>query len=176
MKGDRVFAAGSFGWGILDEEGNNIYSSQKEDFSAFCTAIAVDSSNKVWIGTADGLFIFDSGRTLPFRPNDILFRHSVSDVECMPDGKIIVATKGKGVIVIDKERIYNLGSSKGLTTDLCDKITVEDSLFWVCSNNGLNRVDVKKLPDQSLEFEITRMRMDNGLSSNLIYDALRYKD
>jgi hypothetical protein len=175
-KDDRIFAVGNKNWGIFDEQGNNIYSSEKDGFFAFWTAVCVDSSNKVWIGSTDGLFVFNSGHTATFRHQDSIFRTNVSDIECMPDGEIIVSTRGKGVIVIDKEKVYNINTTMGLTTDLCGKIVVEDNLFWVCSNNGLNRIKVRRLPDQTLTFEITRIQMDNGLPSNLVNDALRYKD
>lgn len=176
VKRNLVYAAGSNGWGILDKHGNNMYSSQTECFLPFCTVICVDSTDKVWIGTADGLFSFETGHTLPFRPTDSLFRYSVSDVKCMPDGKLIVSTRGGGIIIIDKEHIYNLNTLNGLSTNLCDKITVEENLFWVCSFKGLNKVQIRRKPDQALTFHITCLKMENGLPSNLIHDALRYKD
>jgi len=172
---DRVLVASNGAWGIRDRKGRIFYNSSDEGFSSFSTAICSDSSGQVWIGTADGLYVFREGRTQQFKPGDSLFRQRVTDMECLPGGQVIVSTRGGGVIVIEGTRTYSIRETDGLTTDLCGRLLIENDLFWVCSNKGLNKVQLTRAKD-GLKFGITRINVNHGLPSNLVNDALRFGD
>lgn len=173
--GNRFFVSSSNGWGIMDQEKNEIYISSRNGFSKFCSVISIDSSHTVWIGAIDGLYTFHKGRTEPFHPNEKPFRQRITDIKCTKEGIVVVSTRGSGIIFIYRNTVYNLGSADGLATDLCGNLIVEDSLVWVCSNNGLSRISIRQ-KDKTLLFDITQIKMEHGLPSNLIYDAVRYKD
>jgi hypothetical protein len=171
--GRNIYIAGNNNWGTIDETGKTVYSSIEDGFSAFCSAICVDSSHTTWIGTSDGLFYYYNKQTRPYRPENNLFRQRITDIKCSPEGWLIVSTRGNGIIVIDKENIYNITTQNGLSTNLCGKITVQGNTFWACSNNGLNKVVLEKKANK-LHFKISVMQATNGLPSNLIFDAIPY--
>jgi hypothetical protein len=173
--GNRFFVSSSKGWGIMDQEKNEIYISNRNGFSKFCSVISIDSSHTVWIGAIDGLYTFHKGRTEPFHPNEKPFRQRITDIKCTKEGIVVVSTRGSGVIFIYRNTVYNIGSADGLATDLCGNLIVEDSLVWVCSNNGLSRISIRQ-KDKALLFDIIQIKMEHGLPSNLIHDAVRYKD
>ncbi|TND09910.1 MAG: putative signal transduction histidine kinase [Bacteroidetes bacterium] len=175
LAGNKFLAASNSGWGIFDSTRTLIYDSKKEGFKKFCTAVAADNKGVYWIGTTDGLYFFNNGRTVPYRPDDSLFRQRVTSIGQLPRGPLVVSTRGGGLIILDGDSIYNLLASSGLTSDLCGRLALEDSIIWVCSNNGLNRIAIKR-EGRSLRFSISRINTFHGLPSNLVNDAVRYKN
>lgn len=173
--GKHVYFAGNYNWGIRDHQGKRIYVSQQDGFSKFCVSICMDSAHQVWIGTAEGLFRFRNGHTEAFHPQESMFRQIVPAIRCMADGVVAVSTRGSGIIFIDKGTVYSLRQADGLSTDLCGRLTADGNVLWVCTNQGLNKITVKRKHHQ-LTFEVMRLQTEHGLPSNLIYDATRYKD
>jgi len=173
--GRYLYLSGNNGWAMVDEKADTAYVSQQHGFSSFCSGMCRDSSGRIWIGSTDGLYQWSHGRTEAFRHTDQAFRQTVSMIRCRADGLVIVSTRGNGLLLIDKHRHYNIGKRQGLSSNLCGRFAIDDSLLWVCTNNGLNRVLIRRQGD-SLQFSITPIHMGHGLPSNLVYDALRYKD
>jgi hypothetical protein len=173
---EKLYMAGNNGWAMGDWTGRCPYiANRDEGFSDFCSTICLDSSGIIWIGANDGLFWFHNGRTQRFHPEDSLFHQRITDIECTPEGLVVVSTRGSGVIVIDKKRWYSIRATNGLTTDLCGRLAIGENLFWVCSNKGLNRVTIKQ-GKKDLEFVVTSIQSDHGLPSNLVNDAIFYGD
>ncbi len=172
--GDSLLMAGNNGWLVTDMDGAVRYHSIDDGFSSFCTAIATNGKN-TWIGTADGLFIFSGGKTIPFEPGNLLFRQRVTDIEFGKNGEVFVSTRGDGLIVIDGVNRYNLRPENGLSSDQCENICVDDSVLWICSNTGLNRVAMLRSGDR-LTFRIEVIDTQHGLPSNLVSDAVRAGD
>jgi len=173
--GSSIYAAGNSGWEILREEKDKHYLSAKHGFSKFCSAICLDSAGTVWIGAADGLYRYVNGQTLPYRPEEPAFRQNISAISCMDDGTLVVSTRGRGLILLDGNRTYYIRKNDGLTTDLCDQLLIDGHSIWVCTNKGLNRILIQRSPG-GLAFQITNICLEHGLPSNLIHDAVRYKD
>ncbi len=173
--GNSIYAAGNAGWEILNEKKDKHYLSVKHGFSKFCSAICLDSAGMVWIGAADGLYTYTKGQTLPYRPGESAFRQNISAINCMGDGTLVVSTRGRGLILLDGNRTYYIRKSDGLTTDLCDLLLIDGHSIWVCTNKGLNKILIKR-SSRGLEFQITKICMEHGLPSNLIHDAVRYKN
>lgn len=171
----KIITGTNTGWMLFDKSGKQLYNSGTEGFTRFCTAAALDEAGRFWIGTTDGLFIFRDGKTLPYHQQDSVFRQRVTDI--IPDGEggIIVSTRGAGVIFINQEKFINLREKDGLTTDLCGKILVDDSIVWVCSNKGLNRI-AKRKNGNRLTFDIRRITVFHGLASNMINDIAGWKN
>jgi len=173
--GNAIYAAGNSGWEIFSEKKEKNYISAQHGFSKFCSAICLDSAGTVWIGAADGLYTYSKGQTPAYRSGESAFRQNISAIGCMGDGTRLVSTRGKGLIILDGNRTYYIRKSDGLTTDLCDKLLIDGNLVWVCTNKGLNKILITRSA-RGLEFQITKICVEHGLPSNLIHDAVRYKN
>lgn len=175
IAGDSLYMAGNSTWGVANKEDQLVYSSQEEAFRGFCTAITTDAEHHVWIGTSDGLYHFENNRTVPFRPNDSLFRTRVTDIGVGPGNEIIVSTRGGGVLIVDKDSVYEIRASDGLASDQCGNICVDGNVLWVCSNNGLTKVEMSR-QNNMLSFLFNRFTLQHGLPSVIINDAIRVGD
>ncbi|HTF02610.1 MAG TPA: histidine kinase [Bacteroidia bacterium] len=172
---DSTLVAGNIGWYIMGPTGKQLYNSAANGFSGFCTAIGVGPDYKIWVGTSNGLYIVSENKTVPFEPQNAIFRQRVTDIEFGTKGEIFVSTRGGGLIVVDGKRQYNLLMKDGLSSDLCGNICVDDSIVWLCSNKGLNRIAMRKKPD-GLSFHIEQINTQHGLQSMMVNDAVRAGD
>jgi ligand-binding sensor domain-containing protein len=170
--GDSLLIAGNNGWYISDMDGNFFYSSAKSGFTSFCTAIAVGPDHKIWIGTSDGFYVFSKNKTVPYEPTNPLFRQRVTDIEFGRNGEVFVSTRGGGLIIIDGNKQYNLRMKDGLSSDQCGNICVDDSVLWLCSNSGLNKISIHRNASE-LSFHIECINTQHGLPSMMVSDVVR---
>ncbi len=82
------------------------------------------------------------------------------------DGTLWVATKGWGVYGIFPDTLIHLNEDVGLSSNSCKRLELRDSLLWIATNAGVNRV--RLFPDYS--FHISVLDQQDGLSSNNIND------
>lgn len=173
LRGNLILSGSNTGWSVYDRAGRRLYDSGKENFTRFCTAVAIDRSGQYWIGTTDGLFVFRDNKTVPFHQEDSIFRQRVTDIVAdTVTGTLYVSTRGAGLIIIRGEEFVNLREADGLTTDLCGHILIDDSVTWVCSNKGLNRIVLRSKGNKT-EYDIRRITVFHGLPSNMINDIAR---
>jgi hypothetical protein len=173
--GDSLLVAANQGWYTCNTEGLLLYSSFQNGFKNFCTAIACAPDHKIWIGTTDGLYFFSGNKTVPFQPENVLFKQRVTAIKFGKNGEVFISTRGSGLIIIDGKNIYNVRSKDGLSSDQCGNICVDDSVLWLCSNNGLNRIAMRRM-NGKLSFHIDRINTQHGLPSLMVNDAVRYGD
>jgi hypothetical protein len=173
QSGDSILVAANNGWFISDVNGKRIYDSYTSSgFTSFCTSIAVGPDHKIWIGTSDGLYTFSKNKTIPFEADNELFRQRVTDIAFGKAGEVFVSTRGGGLIIIDGDKKYVLRMSNGLSSDQCGNICVDDSVLWLCSNNGLNRIALSRNA-AGLSFRIRNINTQHGLPSGMVSDAVR---
>lgn len=173
--GDSMFVAGNSQWILLDSSDNLLYRSADEPFRGFCTAIAQSRDGHIWIGTSDGLYHFENGKTIPYRPQDSLFRQRVTDLAFGPGGELIVSTRGGGILIEDSNRVYEIRAKDGLASDQCGNICVDGNVVWICSNSGLTKMTMTRGKGE-LVFAFNRFGLQHGLPSEMINDALRSGD
>jgi hypothetical protein len=170
--GDSLLIAGNTEWSISRIRDTSTYKSSQHGFRGFCTAIAADSAHNVWIGTSDGLHIFSGENTLPYEPDDSLYRQRVTDIGITKYGQVVVATRGGGLLIIDKDTTYELRMRHGLASDECGNILVDDTVVWICSNSGLTKMVMSRSGDH-FTFTFQRFNQQHGLPSDQINDVLR---
>lgn len=176
VAGDSLLLAGNNAWAIFDWEDHCLYHSYSENFKAFCTAIALGKDGTPWIGTNDGLYTFTANQTLPFKPNDSLYRQRVTDILIGPAGEVIVSTRGGGLLIIDKDSTYTVRETDGLATDQCGNLYLVDSVLWICSNKGLTKMIMRRSSSNVLSFHCRRFSLQHGLPSEQINDVVQIGD
>jgi ligand-binding sensor domain-containing protein len=170
--GDSIYVAGNTAWAVFDWNDRCFHSSTRENFTAFFTAVAVGKDGMPWIGTNDGLFTYTAQHTVPYKSNDPLYRQRVTDIVIGTSGEVIVSTRGGGLVIIDKDTTYNVRAADGLATDQCGNLHLVDSVLWICSNNGLTKMIMRRTNDV-LSFHCQRFGLQHGLPSAQINDVLQ---
>lgn len=103
--------------------------------------------------------------------NDSLLQRLV-DIECWTD-KLVMATKGSGVLVLQDDVVYKIDTKQGLSGKIVNKVYIEnDSVVWACTNNGLNRIVFKNKKVKTIDV----ISHHDGLISNEITDIEIVKD
>ena len=157
---DKKIWLGSFGDGInlYQPKTNNFihYKNKPGDPKSLCNdrinAFFCDSKGTLWVGTDDGLSIFDTKTNTftNFRHDDkknSLSNNTISDILEDHLGNIWVCTLG-GLDVIDPKThhftIYKI--KDGLPNEYTQAILEDDKgMLWVSTNNGISKFDpIKK--------------------------------
>jgi len=137
-------------------------------------AIFEDSGGRIWVGNVDGLFEYrDSTLHSVEHPNPI-FKMRVEDIDQLPSGALVVATKGRGVAIWDENKIHLIDESIGLTSNMVENIYIDSQkVIWVGTLAGLNKVSTNELLSAPKVEPITTA---HGLPSNEINDISALHD
>lgn len=125
----------------------------------------------VYIGTNDGAAFYDT-LTGAFRVLDYPeVKTRVQDIK-VHGNSLFIGTLGRGLIILRDEELIVLNESKGLSSNLVNQIEIEnDSIIWVATNNGLNRLTMS-----NGRKKIDVIDSDDGLIDNNINDLLFLED
>lgn len=125
--------------------------------------------NKLYLGTIDGLKVFENGKISKMKHD--LFKYRIDDIDFVPSkGIFYMATLGKGVLVYNKstDKVYAIDKAKGLSNDIVTEVFVEnENTIWACTNYGVNRIRFKG--DQA--YTVDYITSGNGLLSNQVQDV-----
>lgn len=105
----------------------------------YVSCLLVDKHNKLWIGSADGITVFDlnSGAVKSIRNIDGL---SDNDVTCVFEdskGKVWIGTKQKGITTIEGGKFTVLGKDQGLTYSSITSIAEDkNGKIWIGTEGG----------------------------------------
>ena len=130
-------------------------------------AVDILNDDQAFLGSTSGLHMYDHGKIKP------LFEEKgwdIRDIESTDKKNFWLATNGEGLIHINSNEIVNkFDVSNGLSSNICKAVYSQDSLIWVGTNNGLNRLNLKTNT-------INIFKKDSGLPSNEINDIISWKD
>ena len=125
-----------------------------------------DKNSNLWVGESRGLFflskfhldsliekkyqstiqieknIFENRIFMKWSEKDSIFLYKPNDIKQTNDGAVWVALQGKGIVRISVSgELSKFNTFSGLSSDICKIILPEnDSVIWVGTNNGLNRL------------------------------------
>lgn len=115
MIGDKVFSKRAYNF-LYDKEGG-----------------------KVWIGTNQGLWTVDwETREEQMHPDPRLGA-SILDIQKDKEGRIWVATDGRGVFILEGDKVTHLNDKNGLGSNICRRI-FHDGVggIWLATQKGIN--------------------------------------
>lgn len=119
-----------------------------------------------YVGTLGGLVKIDSG-TKKITELYTLFpplKQRITAIEHGRDDDLWIATSGSGLVHYKGNKIIRTFTSEdGLTSDICTTVFVDDTLVWLGTNNGLNRIEITKEKPR-----ITRFNSATGLAADFI--------
>ncbi|WP_170230906.1 ligand-binding sensor domain-containing protein [Polaribacter glomeratus] len=119
------------------------------------------------LATHSGIFKKMKGRLVALSAESKLLGFRSDDIDVTSDGNVLfIATQGAGVVVYG-EKIYNITTKEGLTSDIVNEIYIEnDNTILACTNKGLNRIVFN-----NKGFSITYIDKNSGLLSNEVEDV-----
>ena len=106
-------------------------------------ALAVDQQNNLWIGTAEGLSMFDGDTWTSYTTEQGLPSGFISALTISPDGTIWMGTRENGLIKFDGNQFTHYTTADGLYSDRIYSLEVDQQQnLWVgTGNNRLTRFD-----------------------------------
>ena len=135
------------GMGILSVPREKVLTRISEDINKWVSALYIDRSGIVWMGTFNGLLCYNRtlGKLFSYNVGDAAPKARVYSILEASDGRIWIGT-GEGLIVCDRNRsaatVYSV--SDGLSNNVVYSILeAVDGSLWISTANGLNRLDPK---------------------------------
>ncbi len=109
------------------------------------TSILSDSSGRVWIGTYDGLFLYEEDSLSLFGQEGnkkSLFTDRIVEIQSLADGRMVVATLGNGLIIFRGRQVQHVIIKKrSFRATIINNIEVEGDTIWLATNDGISKVE-----------------------------------
>ncbi|MGL5313254.1 MAG: ligand-binding sensor domain-containing protein [Peptostreptococcaceae bacterium] len=113
-------------------------------------SIMQDSSGLIWIGSYEGISIYNANNNIQHYKHEINNENSLSSsvvhgVYEDEEGKLWVGTISEGLNVIDRKNnsIEHINEDNGLSNNRVNFIVGDENYIWVATNNGLSRINKK---------------------------------
>ena len=144
--GDLIFA-GTYGAGmsIISASSGKVVQRISEDLIKWVSAIYIDRSGIVWLGTYNGPMCYNHslGKLIPYDVVDAALKSRVYCFHEASDGRIWIGT-GEGLAACDRIRgtVSFYTESDGMSSNVVDAIQeAPDGTLWISTSYGLNRLD-----------------------------------
>lgn len=139
------------------------------------TAIAKIDKGEHWLGGKNGLFLLKNGKSTYWGDKHPYLKQRIECIERL--GKYYVAsTIGRGVVVFNKDTVWNISDVNGLASNVCNWLQVDydESAVWVATNKGISKLEL-----DTHTYRVNKIiNIDNhsGLASNEVNHILLSKD
>jgi ligand-binding sensor domain-containing protein len=104
------------------------------------TSLDHGEGDKLWVSGLRGLYLFDGQHTL--LPSDRVLDCRVEDVK-YSNGRLVAATKEKGVIIRYADHQDTLGEREGLLSNICRSLYLDGDDIWVIGNTGVSCISTR---------------------------------
>ena len=139
-------------------------------------SIFEDSKYRFWLDDIlNGLMMISTKSTVYFAKISRLFSVRINNIAELPDGTIIFATEGEGLLLLapsdtgpdlEAERIWQI-TSPTLPTNICSEMVIDNSgNIWIGTNKGLIRLRIYDVNSRKHELVVFR-KTDGLLSDNI---------
>ena len=144
--GDIIYA-GTYGAGmsIISASREKVVRSISEDINKWVSALYIDRSGTVWLGTFNGPMCYDTttGMLISYNVGDAAMKSRVYCFLEASDGRIWIGT-GEGLTACDRKRgsVKVYSEADGLSSNVVDAIReAADGTLWISTSYGLDRLD-----------------------------------
>lgn len=169
--GKRLWLSTTYGFFSVDRKTGLITRFPQETSRIERTfAVSTDPAGKIWVSTLKGLQTWGDDRFEPPPFSHPAMRYRARNLEILPGGGMVIALRGGGLLIRDKQgRLTHLTVKDGLTADFIENmfITPQD-VIYACSNAGINIL--RQQADGG--WSIKRLTVKHGLPSNQVNDVL----
>ncbi|HEV7781652.1 MAG TPA: histidine kinase [Chitinophagaceae bacterium] len=130
----------------------------KTSLSKRIISMFYDQKKQLWIGTWDGLYKYSQDSLHDLTRADSALSDRIIAIKELPDHTIVAATLGNGLALFKNDSIRFLNSNNGLTTQLINSMTIENSNIWLGTNRGLVLVNL-----HNNSFRVRNFETNSGL-------------
>jgi len=157
-------------------EFNSLKYKEKEDFFKDRSYhVFYDRNGGLWFSNVDGLSQFANGKLIQHFRNNPLLTKRINDIQQLPDGTLILATDGYGLLFYKNEKITKQITQKnGLTNDICTKIFIKNNEIWVLTNKGVNKISDYATKPEVINFDYGKDLLTEDVNSLYIDDSTAY--
>lgn len=163
-----IFAAGT--GMIVELKGDSLIA--KANLFQRINCLAELDNGRLIFGSNRGVFILEEKSNEISVLRNELNNIRVDDIKLMND-VIFFATKGKGIMVLNDGQIFTIDESKGLCSDLVNKICIENNNVWCATNKGISKITYNSIDNKYI---IINIRSTDGLLSDEINDITSLND
>ncbi|MDD2195956.1 MAG: histidine kinase [Bacteroidales bacterium] len=158
-------------WGIRKFNGKEFtYNSREEnEFSGMIYTVFQDSSETLWMGTTNGIWQYTNGSYLYLGDKNVLFSQPANHITAFND-KMLIASKGFGLIVIRENEIHAITKKEGLLSNYINKIAIDSTTIWLATKNGISSVTFDKYNNPIIK----NIDVSAGLPTNVVNDIWSY--
>ncbi len=145
--GEDLLYAGTYGAGMstISVSGERVVQRISEDVNKWVSALYIDRSGTVWMGTYNGPMCYNPslGKLLSYEVGDAAIKARVYCFCEAADGRIWIGT-GEGLTACDRKtgKVTVYSEADGLSSNVVDAILESgDGMLWISTSDGLNRLD-----------------------------------
>ncbi len=137
-------------------------------FGAGITSLVRETSNTLWVGSANGLYHWAGGKVRAWTTGDGLLCASILALHRDPDGTLWIGTQGGGLARLKEGRIVNITTRQGLADDVISQI-IPDGFghLWLGCNRGIMRLEKRELDDlaegRTVSVQTTLLGQNEGM-------------
>lgn len=176
LTGENSFWFGYYNFLAYIEKGHLAYHSFQDDKTKMRVgALCFDNDSNLLIGSFSGLWKYvkpkygiSGGSFINYGEKNPLLKTRILDLKKDNDGTLWIATKEIGIIVYNKDTIYQITTKNGLSTNTVSKLLIDKNTVWAGTNNGLNKITINV--GKNKKFTIQKITTTSGLVSNEIND------
>ena len=126
------------GLGVVEFDGQT-FSSVEGVAVSLISAMCFDRDGRMWLGSEEGLTVYDSDFVTSFGIEDGLTSELVTSLFCDRAGRLWIGTEGGGVCVYDGSIFQSMGFERPLCNTVNDICEDESGALWLATNGGLIR-------------------------------------
>ncbi len=106
-------------------------------------AVFYDKNKDLWLANVTGLSKIEGSNLLKSYSKESLLTKRINDIKQTPNGTLVLATDGYGILLIKNNTLINqITKQKGLTSNICNKIFIQQNNIWVINNSGINKISL----------------------------------
>ena len=148
------------------------YKEQRDFFKDRSYRVFYDKDQNLWFSNISGLSEFNHNKLNKHYEKYNILSKRINDIRQLADGSIAMATDGYGIVILKDGKITHLlNHTKGLSSNIINKLFVRDGYLWAISNTGINRISFKQKKAQVSAFDDL-----NGIFSDDLNDLYIDKD
>jgi ligand-binding sensor domain-containing protein len=106
-------------------------------------SMILGKGDTVWLGTLQGLkyYIPSVNKIFDAPVKDPLLVKRIDDIKMDMKGRMWLATRGAGLLLLDKGKVSQFTAKDGLISNIVRSLFIDDrGDIWIATNNGLNRL------------------------------------
>ncbi len=96
-----------------------------------------------WLGGMRGLYRYNypKNKLEHYKPEEELLNIRIKDIKKLGD-LLLLATSGKGLVIVDGDKVWNISTIDGFPSNICNSIVVDsvEKEVWVSTNKGICRI------------------------------------